>query len=132
MRTYQGSCHCGAVQFSVAIDLTAGSLRCNCSLCTKLRWWAAIVDPAAFRLQAGADALGDYQFHTRRDHHYFCRHCGVHPFGMGESPRWGKFYAVSLSCLNDVTPEELAAAPVTWVDGKNDNWGIAPAFTAHL
>lgn len=132
MRTYHGSCHCGAVRFSADIDLAAGTLRCNCSICSKLRWWAAIVQPAAFRLLAGAEALNDYQFHQQRDHHYFCSHCGLHPFVMGQSPRWGPFYAVNLSCLDDAPPAALAAAPVRWVDGKNDDWDNAPAVTAHL
>ena len=131
-KTYQGSCHCGAVRFAAAIDLARGTLRCNCSICAKLRFWPAIIAPAAFRLLAGEDALADYQFHTRRDHHFFCRQCGVHPFGTGTSPRWGAFYAVNVVCLDDVPQEALAAAPITWIDGRNDNWDSAPAFTAHL
>ena len=129
---YHGSCHCGAVRFTAEIDLARGTLRCNCSLCAKLRFWPAIIAPAAFCLLAGADALADYQFHPRRDHHFFCRHCGVHPFGTGSSPRWGAFHAVNVACLDDATPEALAAAPITWIDGRNDNWDSAPAFTAHL
>lgn len=132
MKSYRGSCHCGAVRFLAEIDLARGTIRCNCSICAKLRFWPAIVAPTAFRLLGGEQALTDYQFHTRRDHHYFCRVCGVHPFGMGTSPRWGAFYAVNLSCLDDMEPAELAAAPVTWIDGKNDNWDSAPALTAHL
>jgi hypothetical protein len=38
--------------------------------------------------------------------------------------------------LPDLTPkvvlEELAAAPVTWVDGKHDKWDSAPELTGHL
>lgn len=132
IQTYHGSCHCGAVRFAADIDLARGTLRCNCSLCARVRWWAAIVTPAAFRLLTGADALADYQFHTRREHHFFCRHCGVHPFGTGTSPRWGAFYAVNVACLDDAAPEDLAAAPITWIDGKNDNWDSVPAATGHL
>ena len=130
MKTYRGSCHCGAVRFVAEIDLAQGTLRCNCSICAKLRFWPAIVASSAFRLLAGDEALVDYQFQTRRDHHYFCRHCGVQPFGT--SPRWGAFHAVNVACLDDATPEALAAAPITWIDGRNDNWDSAPAFTAHL
>lgn len=132
MKTYQGSCHCGAVRFTAQIDLARGTLRCNCSFCARLRLWPVIVAPAAFRLLAGANPLTDYKFHTKREHHFFCRHCGVHPFGTGASPRWGEFYAVNLSCLDDMSPDALAATPITWIDGKNDNWDAGPAFTAHL
>lgn len=132
MKTYHGSCHCGAVRFTARIDLAQGTLRCNCSICAKLRFWPAIIASSEFSLLSGEDALADYQFLTRRDHHYFCRHCGLHPFGTGTSPRWGAFHAVNVACLDDVPPEELAAAPVTWVDGKHDKWESAPELTRHL
>jgi hypothetical protein len=48
--------------------------------------------------------------------------CGVRVFHTGESPRWGEYVAVSVACLDDLTDEEVAAAPVTVLDGRNDNW----------
>ena len=33
IQTYTGSCHCGAVAFTVELD-TATALKCNCSICT--------------------------------------------------------------------------------------------------
>lgn len=131
-KTYQGSCHCGAVRFEADIDLSQGTVRCNCSFCLKIRCWAVMVPPAGFRLLAGAEALGDYQFHTRIEHHHFCRHCGVRPFGIGHSPRRGKFYGVSVTCLDGLTDAELAAAPVTYVDGRDDIWDAAPRETRFL
>jgi hypothetical protein len=68
------------VVFAARIDLAQGTLRCNCSICAKLRFWPAIIASSEFSLLSGEDGLADYQFLTRRDHHYFCRHCGVHPF----------------------------------------------------
>ena len=132
LKTYHGSCHCGSVRFQAAIDLAQGTLRCNCSICTKVRFWPALVRPDAFRLLAGEDALSLYQFHTKTDEHFFCRHCGVWAFGTGNSPRRGKFYAINVTCLDDVTDAELAEAPITYVDGKNDQWDRAPADIRHL
>lgn len=132
MKTYHGSCHCGAVRFEADIDLARGTLRCNCSFCAKVRFWPAIIEPAAFRLLAGADALTEYRFNTRRERQPFCRHCGVRAFGIGNSPRWGEYYAVNVTCLDDADEAALAAAPITYVDGKNDDWETAPAHTAHL
>ena len=132
LKTYHGSCHCGSVRFQAAIDLAQGTLRCNCSICTKVRFWPALVRPDAFCLLAGEDTLSLYQFHTKTDEHFFCRHCGVRAFGTGNSPRRGKFYAINLTCLDDVTDAELAEAPITYVDGKNDQWDRAPADIRHL
>jgi hypothetical protein len=132
VKTYRGSCHCGAVTFEADIDLSQGTLRCNCSICSKARFWPAIVQPQAFRLLSGQDDLTLYQFATKRDQHLFCRHCGIRAFGIGRSPRWGAFYAVNVTCLDDVTPEELARAPITYLDGKNDEWEVPPAETRHL
>ncbi|WP_426102758.1 GFA family protein [Massilia sp. TSP1-1-2] len=131
-KTYHGSCHCKAVRFEADIDLSLGTLRCNCSICKKLRCWPAVVKPDAFRLLAGAEALSLYQFGTKTDEHFFCKHCGVRSFGTGNSPRWGRFYGVNVTCLDDVTDQELAATPVTYLDGHNDRWDSMPMETGYL
>ena len=130
MKTYHGSCHCGALRFAADIDLSHGTLKCNCSICRKRRFWPAIIKPEAFRLLDGAPAV--YQFGARADRHFYCAACGVHTFGTGTSPRWGAFYAVSVSCLDDASDDELAAAPVLFVDGRNDRWDAVPALCSHL
>jgi hypothetical protein len=90
------------------------------------------VKPEAFRLLAGKDELTKYQFKTKTEQHLFCRHCGVRSFGIGNSPRWGEFYAVNVTCLDDVTAAALASAPITYLDGQNDNWHTPPAEVRHL
>ncbi|WP_342375442.1 GFA family protein [Myxococcus stipitatus] len=120
-KTYQGSCHCGAVRYEADIDLNQETYKCNCSICTKDRTWVSIIGPEDFRLQAGESALTDYQFHTKQIHHLFCKHCGVHSFGWGEGGELGKFYTVRLNCLDDVDEQELVRAPVTYVNGRDDS-----------
>lgn len=131
MKTYHGSCHCGGVRFEADIDLAAGTIKCNCSICSKMRFWAAVVKPQAFRLLASGE-MGEYRFLSRRDGHYFCRNCGIHTHATGQSPRMGEFVAVVVACLDDASPEELIAAPVTWLDGRNDVWDKAPVEVRHL
>lgn len=131
-KIYHGSCHCGAVRFEADIDLGLGTLRCNCSICIKARFWPALIKPTSFRLLAGEGDLVRYQFAAKRDEHFFCRHCGVRSFGTGNSPRRGKFYAVNVTCLDDALDAELAAAPITYVDGRADSWDAEPAETRYL
>lgn len=132
LKTYHGSCHCGVVRFEADIDLTQATYRCNCSICRRNRFWAAVVEPEAFRLLSGEAELTEYLFNTRKNRHYFCRHCGVRGYGLGDSPDFGRKVGINLGCLDDVTDEELAAAPIIYIDGRHDNWSAPPAVTQHM
>ena len=66
-----------------------------------------------------------------KNQHYFCKHCGVRAFGIGTETPIGLMYGVNLGCLDDVSDEELANAPITYVDGRADKFS-APTFFAHL
>jgi hypothetical protein len=121
------------VTFEADLDLSQGTGKCNCSICWKTRSWSIIVKPAAFRALTGREALSDYQFATKSTHHAFCKHCGVHPYGWGHIAEMGGDYvSINLAALDDLTAEELTAAPVKHMDGRNNNWWNPPAQTRHL
>lgn len=132
MKTFHGSCHCGAIRYQADIDLARGTVKCNCTVCTKMRFWAAVVAPTSFRLLQGRDALREYRFHTRRDGHYFCGECGINVFSTGDAPRSGPFFAVTVASLDDMPVEDLVSAPVRYIDGRNDNWSTPPVEVRHL
>jgi hypothetical protein len=132
LKTYEGSCHCGAVRFEADLDLTQNSYRCNCSICRRNRFWPAIAQPDGFRLLSGEDMLTEYRFNTKKNQHFFCKVCGVRPFGVGNDTPVGKMYGVNIGCLEGVSEEELSRIPVTCVDGLHDQWQRAPRFHSHL
>ena len=133
IQTYRGSCHCGAVRYEADLDLAAGSGRCNCSICTKTRFWGVVVRPEAFRLLQGEDELGRYRFGTHATEHLFCRHCGIRSFGRGElEVLGGRYVSVNLVCLDDVEPETMAQVPIRYFNGRDNDWFSEPAVTRHL
>ncbi|GIK36092.1 MAG: hypothetical protein AMXMBFR45_03840 [Gammaproteobacteria bacterium] len=132
LKTYTGSCHCGAVRFEADLDLAQSSFRCNCSICRRNRFWPAIATPDHFRLLAGQELLTEYRFHSRKNQHFFCRICGVRAFGVGNDTPIGQMVGVNIGCLEGLTEEELSRIPITYVDGMNDNWQQPPKYFAHL
>ena len=148
LKSYRGSCHCGAVHFECQLDLApvgqrskpeldgvwwTSSFRCNCSWCAKTRFWKGFARPAGFRVSSGRELLTEYRFDGAEIRHTFCSRCGVHPFATASfEPMGGDFVAVNIACLDGVTPEELAAVPITYEDGRNDAWDRPPAVTSYL
>jgi hypothetical protein len=83
------------VRFEAELDLTQGSYRCNCSICRRNRFWPAVAKPAGFRLIAGGEMLTEYRFNIGKNQHFFCKTCGVRPFGVGNETPIGQMYGVN-------------------------------------
>lgn len=131
-QTYTGGCHCGAVRYEADLDLSQGTVRCNCSICSKGRTWLAASDGENFRLLKGADALSQYNFNASRIDHLFCKHCGIKSFARSASPNGKQGVAIIVSCLDNISDADLAALPVIYVDGRHDDFKAAPKETRHL
>lgn len=135
---YQGSCHCKAVRYEVDLDLANGTNRCNCSICWKARAWFAFVTDKDFKLLTSPDEMGEYRwtlegkpepFLTYR----FCNHCGIRIYATGDHESLGgRFYALNIPTLDDVDKNELAAAPLKFVDNLHDRPDRPPEDTRLL
>ncbi len=131
-QTITGACHCGKVRIELDVDLAAGTSRCNCSICGKLRAWTAIVKPQAFRLLAGQDALSSYEWGAKISKRMFCKHCGVHVFGCGHLEQVGGDYCSVNVAILDLEPAVLATIPIRYFDGLHNNWESTPQQTEYL
>jgi hypothetical protein len=81
-KSYQGSCFCGAVKFTV-IGEPAGMGYCHCDSC---RHWSAgpvnaftLWNPQSLRITRGADNIGTYN-KTPTSYRKWCKTCGGHLF----------------------------------------------------
>jgi hypothetical protein len=131
LKTYSGSCHCGAVRFEADIDLAQGTNRCNCSICSKARSWFALVSPDRFRQLSGAEAQAEYQWTPAGQpasnlHYRFCKTCGVRTTGRGEhGPDGGPFYFIAVAALDGADADELAES-ICYVDGRHNRFDRPP------
>ena len=123
-RMYHGSCVCGKVKFEASFDLLAGTFKCNCSVCLKGRFWGASAKVEDVRITEGEEVITLF---GERIKHHFCGVCGTKLFGKS-----GDRAAINLCTLDDLDPNEWAAAPVKYFDGKHDNWKAEPEFKGHL
>jgi hypothetical protein len=125
--THRGGCHCGAVRFEVSLEPGFKGSRCNCSICAKTAVTGAIVKPDAFRLVAGQDSLGGYQWGAKVSTRHFCKRCGIQCFGAGYlEVIGGDFVSVNLNALDDF---DVSLLDIVHWDGRHDNWMNGPRST---
>ncbi len=106
MPTYQGHCHCGAVEFEITTEQPVMSgVRCNCSLCRRKGAIMALVDGAQFKLTKGESELSEYQWNTNIAHHYFCRTCGIYTHHQPRSAP--EKIGINVGCIDALEPLEL-------------------------
>jgi hypothetical protein len=93
------------------------------------------VKPDRLQVLAGADAQTEYQWVPPGRpasflHYHLCKTRGIRAFGVGgDEPA---FFFVAVASLDDADREELAAAPLRFVDGRDDRRDRAPTDTRLL
>lgn len=106
MTIHKGSCHCGAVTFTVDLELK-NLATCNCSICGRTGAIMAFVPLSSLQRLAGSDKLTDYQFGKKRIHHTFCSICGVRPYAEGLAPDGSPSAMINVRCLDSVDPHAV-------------------------
>lgn len=106
-----GSCHCGAVRFTVDGDEIDQVIECNCSHCRRKGFLLWFLPRAALNPQSGQDKLTSYFFNKHEIKHQFCSVCGCQPFGLGISPDGQEMVAINVRCLDGVELEQLKRLP---------------------
>ena len=101
IRTYRGSCHCGAVQFEIESDFPELTT-CDCSICRRKNALMVKVHESHFSLLAGEESLTEYRFHTMTARHFFCKRCGLYPlYRKRVTP---DYFGINVFCLEDFDP----------------------------
>ena len=128
----EGSCHCGAVRFTVDSHTPHPYMRCYCSICRKVGGGTGsainIMGEAATLEVAGSENITDYRVkregaaadETSPSHRHFCRHCGSALWAASDRwPQWIYPFASAIDTPLPAPPERVHmmvdfVAP--WVD----------------
>ena len=111
---YNGSCHCGRIQFEVEGEI-AEVASCNCSMCQRKGMLMWFVPRTAMKLLTARDTMSTYTFNKHVIKHHFCPVCGIHPFGEGISPSGDEIAAINVRCVEGI---DLAALQVQDFNGR--------------
>ncbi|SIS73080.1 GFA family protein [Paracoccus saliphilus] len=103
---YHGSCHCGAVEFSVEGDLPSEVMECNCSHCRRKGFLLTFVPAEKFTLVSGAGKLSSYRFNAHVIEHRFCADCGTQPFAEGEQDGQ-PVRAINIRCVAEADLDQI-------------------------
>ena len=104
LQHWSGSCHCQRIRFRIETDFPELTT-CDCSICRRKNALMVKVHESKFELLCGADALTEYQFHTRTARHFFCSTCGIYPFHRKRVTP--DFVGVNVFCLDGFDPSGI-------------------------
>jgi hypothetical protein len=129
-KPFTGSCHCGAIRYTVRLALPTPPVatRCNCTICLKTNYTSLQVPPEDFALESPASEadVRDYQWRSKDAHRFYCDKCGVHVFSRVKYELGGKevrSFGINIVTLDQ--PQEgldLSRFEIRYWDGRSDNW----------
>lgn len=128
----EGSCHCGAVEFSVTSAHPYPYQRCYCSICRKTQGGGGYAinlsgDAATLKVN-GRENITVYHARIRQNHHveisnaerHFCQHCGSGLWLF--SPEWPELVHPFASAIDTPLPKApesthiLLDSKASWVE----------------
>jgi hypothetical protein len=125
----EGSCHCGAVRFSLQSEQAIPYQRCYCSICRKTGGSGYMInlggDASTLRVD-GKEHVAVYRAMVERDgkrvqswhHRMFCRECGSHLWAAHEG--WPELVHPVASAIDTELPP--APAHVHMMVGSKASW----------
>lgn len=110
-KTFEGSCHCGAIRYEVTMPMPASGIAGNCSICSRSGALLTFVPASSVKFISGANHATDYQFGKHRIHHYFCPTCGVRSYSRGTGANGEEMFAINLRCIPEIDLSTVAVHP---------------------
>jgi len=121
MRTIQGKCHCGNVEYELQWPKSSEPLAvraCSCTFCTKHGGVYTSHPQASLKARVSdGSRLSKYAFGTRTAEFYVCSGCGVVPF-VTSAIDGATFAVVNVNTFENVAAAELVSATSNF-DGEN-------------
>src|SRR5262249_43649823 len=114
--SFQGSCHCGAVKFTVDAPPPREAVSCNCSHCRRKGFLLGFFPVERFSITSGAGQLREYTFNTHKIRHQFCAKCGTQAFAYGNNPDGSEVRAVNLRCVPSI---DISKLTLNYYDGAS-------------
>ena len=134
MRRLEGSCHCGAVRFSVESHAPVPYMHCYCSICRKTAGGGGyainLMGEAETLTVEGMEHVTAYAIHRSADpaetsggpRRHFCKHCGSALWGS--DPRWAQWVYPHASAIDTPLPEPSHRDHIML--GSKANWVAVP------
>ncbi|KAF2765696.1 hypothetical protein EJ03DRAFT_377536 [Teratosphaeria nubilosa] len=133
-KTYHGTCHCKAIQFTVALPEALSPegpgkvTRCNCSICTRNGYFLVYPPREAVTFLGDSEAkMKQYFMGLKNKPHRFCPECSssiLIDFQNSDVERQRPYLAVNAAMFTDF---DLETADLRLSDGKNR---LQPAYEA--
>ena len=108
--SFEGSCHCGKLSYTVDEELPTKAMQCNCSICRRRAALHHFTTPDKFSFRGADDDVSTYQWNKHIIRFEYCNNCGCAPFAHGDGPK-GPMVEINLRCVEAIDLDSLQIEP---------------------